>query len=602
MIILQILAGGLIGLLGTLGLLFTAPTNQNNLGTAAGANISYTKHLLPTADDTWDIGTSSLAYRNAFIGVLTVDSCTGCSGASTADFQDAYNNSAVNATILSADGKELVYIIADTTDPAEFVISAADQGSLQLNVGSTTNQSLFAYGAHGIGTTSPGGGLALSATSTILGNGAYVYGQLTAANVVATSTNSGFGTSSPYAPLSVEIQAGSKIPSFVVSDQGTSSPIFTVLPSGRIGIGTQKQYGTAKILVLDENGSNSDFAYQVYGGGFPVIYLQSAEGTSEAPTRSLSNGTGGSLVFEGYNGISFETIASIVAELDGSGIPSDTPGSLVFNVSNRATSNLDEILRLDGNFHVGFASNSPYAFFSIENPGGNVVGSSTPIFVIGDEGTSTPLLQVNWSRVVSIATATDNGAESLNGFGLAVATNTLFGGKIEVTDTGTSTTLAGTLAVEGTGTSTIAGNLEISKSLILGASVYPSVASATIDTATTTLVGDCSVSGITDATNDGDYSPLFKNCFGGQQHMFRIDDPRHDAEVHQLNWLGIVDANGEYGSSTLVNTILFDKTGGSTTTPGLCQGYMNVFTAMFASSSDNQSVKAIIDGPRCYGY
>ena len=242
-----------------------------------------------------------------------------------------------------------------------------------------------------------------------------------------------------------------------------------------------------------------------------------------------------------------------------------------------------------------------------------IATSTTATSTIPSLSVSTNLSAVNvlitGDLNVDTGTSTFGGGINIVAQGLGItagglnitAGDLLTAGVIKISSTGTSTN-AGTITLDSAnGTSTIAGNLEIAKSLILGGSVYPSVASST-NTGTTTVIGDCGITDITDAINDRDIYMVFKNCFGGQFHMFRIDDPRHDAEVHQLNWLGIVDANGEYGSSTLVNTILFDKTGGSTTTPGLCQGYMNVFTAMFASSSDNQSVKAIIDGPRCYGY
>ena len=223
MTILQILAGGLIGLLGTLGLLSTAPTNQNNLGTSAGQLISYTHNQYPIVDQE-DLGTttpSNKRYDGFFYNIQVDGTCTGCSAGSTADFQDTYNNSAVDATILSADGKELVYIIADTTDPAEFVISAQDQGSLQLNVGSTTNGVWHGYGGLGIGTTSPGGGLAVNATSTVLSGIAYVLDHLKTSFLIATSTTA--SSTLPELTSTNITTAGLRVTGDLNVDNGTST-------------------------------------------------------------------------------------------------------------------------------------------------------------------------------------------------------------------------------------------------------------------------------------------------------------------------------------------------------------------------------------------
>ena len=186
--------------------------------------------------------------------------------------------------------------------------------------------------------------------------------------------------------------------------------------------------------------------------------------------------------------------------------------------------------------------------------------------------------------------------------GLVVSTgDALFEGVIKVSSTGTSTN-AGTEAVNSTtGTSTNAGNLEITKNLRVG-SVTHTVASST-NVGTTTITADCAFD-ITDAIMDRDAGLIIKNCENGEFGAIRIDNPRHEAGAdHQLNLIGIADANGEYGSSSIFNSIRIDKTAGSTTTPGyICQGYYNIITFTIASSTDNQGQVVIFDPTRCYGY
>ncbi|MDO8715990.1 MAG: hypothetical protein Q7J73_04190, partial [Dehalococcoidales bacterium] len=104
---------------------------------------------------------------------------------------------------------------------------------------------------------------------------------------------------------------------------------------------------------------------------------------------------------------------------------------------------------------LGLGTTSPYAQFAIDPSA--VSGSTTPIFVIGDSGSSSPIVSVNWGGVVGIGTSTPAGAEDLNGFGLAVATNTLISGNISVTSTATSTFNGGIYVKENGGITSASG-------------------------------------------------------------------------------------------------------------------------------------------------
>ena len=147
---------------------------------------------------------TSTTITSEFSGSLLVNnlevlgSCTGCAGSS--DFQDIYNSSAADAQILTTTGKDIVFFLTNTDANAVVQILSGTNGEGQLQIGTadgsaTTTTGIWAgYGGLGIGTTSPGAGLAVNATSTILSGPAYVLDHLRTSYIIATSTqNNTFG-------------------------------------------------------------------------------------------------------------------------------------------------------------------------------------------------------------------------------------------------------------------------------------------------------------------------------------------------------------------------------------------------------------------------
>lgn len=173
----------------------------DHLGTASGDRINYTQTLLPSVTASYDLGTTSLAYREAFVGNLTVSgTCTGCAGAS-ADMQDAYNASASDAQITTASAKNIVNFLQNTATDANYIINidtASDGKFLIQNSSSgaatTTSFSVDRWGRTGLGTSTPGSGLSVHATSTLLGGDAYIYGQLNIPYLVSTSSTASLFT------------------------------------------------------------------------------------------------------------------------------------------------------------------------------------------------------------------------------------------------------------------------------------------------------------------------------------------------------------------------------------------------------------------------
>lgn len=178
--------------------------------------------------------------------------CTGCAGASTADLQDIYNNSAVDAQILTTTGKDIVLFLTNTDSNATLQVLSGTNGEGQLQIGTadgtaTTTTGIWAgYGALGIGTTSPGGGLAVSATSSIFGGPVYALDHLRTSYFIATSTT-----------------ATSSVPSLSVS---TNISAVNVLITGDLNVdtGTSTLQGATFAGLYTTNGLRVDTGDAVF--------------------------------------------------------------------------------------------------------------------------------------------------------------------------------------------------------------------------------------------------------------------------------------------------------------------------------------------------
>ena len=117
-------------------------------------------------------------------------------GASAVTLQDAYRDSGVDGVISTTDGKNLIFDIEDTTTDANVAITIEDTSGGQFVIqtrnasgaATTTNFVVTRDGRVGIATATPGTGLAVQATTTLLGGPTYIYGQLTLPFLTATST------------------------------------------------------------------------------------------------------------------------------------------------------------------------------------------------------------------------------------------------------------------------------------------------------------------------------------------------------------------------------------------------------------------------------
>ncbi|MDO8717192.1 MAG: hypothetical protein Q7J73_10395, partial [Dehalococcoidales bacterium] len=313
-------------------------------------------------------------------------------------------------------------------------------------------------------------GNGITATSTFSGS----YGKL------------GLSSTTPWGQFSLEVSGvpGSTTPIFVIGDSGTSSPIFIANVNGRIGIATNTvdQYGVLGIglsvatntyiaggLSIGRTATTSsgglmagivDFQYGQIRNLISCDTVDTdADGVLRCGTDNAGAATAAGNDFDiqfndagttaGLSSLTFnKTTGLLLSGGDISLLGSDLNFSN--GVSGAATATIS------GQYgKLGFGTTSPYAQFSIDPSA--VSGSTTPIFVIGSSGSSSPIISINWGGVIGIGTNTPAGAEELNGFGLAIATNTLLSGTLTVSSTATSTFNGGIYVKENGGITSASG-------------------------------------------------------------------------------------------------------------------------------------------------
>lgn len=182
-------------------------------------------------------------------------------GGSAADLQDAYNAHGGDAQILTTTGKDIVFFLTNTDSNATVQILSGTNGEGQLQIGTadgsaTTTTGIWAgYGGLGIGTTSPGGGLAVSATSTSLSS-LTVAGFSKAGVVIATSSLEYRGiATSTWASAGLSVAGGG-----LASSQGiTVSSGDILVTTGKLTL--EAGVGTSTIPNLNIDGTLLSFPY-----------------------------------------------------------------------------------------------------------------------------------------------------------------------------------------------------------------------------------------------------------------------------------------------------------------------------------------------------
>ncbi|MEK7640971.1 MAG: hypothetical protein AAB389_03165, partial [Patescibacteria group bacterium] len=320
------------------------------------------------------------------------------------------------------DAPNLLTVEATSTNSNVLTLRAAGSihdfsGNLfQIQDSATT--SLFVVNSSGgvgiLSSSSPSVGFTVGATTTILGKDVYAYGQITAPNFVSTSTvnNSGIGTSTPGATLGVggflvvkgnaNIEGTSTVGSINATTTvyiATSSPTINsnLVVGGGAYIGGGFSVGETPTTTSGHlTATLLHSATQIVAEG-----LQGCSGDIETDAAGVfkcgTDQTGGSAAgldtqVQFNNGASFGANSGLIYSSTNLGIGGDlniSGSDLSIGNGITATSTLS-----GGYGKLGFGSTSPYGQFNIESVQG-VVGSSTPVFVIADTGSSTPFIYVS---------------------------------------------------------------------------------------------------------------------------------------------------------------------------------------------------------------
>ncbi|MBI2054492.1 MAG: hypothetical protein HYT39_00095, partial [Candidatus Sungbacteria bacterium] len=309
----------------TSGLVYDFSSNNVGIGTAApGAKLHLYNSSGGTNQYIENASTEAAATRyiinNApttplYVGVDSTSGGTLALGTSASagvihragafPLQFATNN-AVAMTILSGGNVGI-----GTTSPGT-LLSLGNTGANTINI-SATATSTFGSGLNVLtgclavnGTCV--GGLPTGTDGQML---SYVGATLTATSSIflATSGNIGVGTTSPWGNLSVEMNTTN--PSFVVSNQGSSTPAFFiggVNQNGNIGVGTTspaEQLAVANRLYVGGTGTSTiENNLRILGT------LQVGAGTSYLTTNTLNLGSGGDLQINGTSVLNATTLGS----------------------------------------------------------------------------------------------------------------------------------------------------------------------------------------------------------------------------------------------------------------------------------------------------
>ncbi len=202
--------------------------------------------------------------------------------------------------------------IGSTTPGAQMAVNGAilSEGfvSADYYTSTSTNTNWF-NGAFGLGTTTPGARLSVKG-STLL------EGDLTVSFLKSTSTvassfggSLGIATTSPWGLLSIEHTTAQdfRTPSFVISDAGTSTPsIYVDGGYGRVGFGTSSPYAQLSIEITGEPSNNFNeglpaFVVSSRGTSTPAFYIASSNGnvgfSTSSPGANFSIGSGATALF-----------------------------------------------------------------------------------------------------------------------------------------------------------------------------------------------------------------------------------------------------------------------------------------------------------------
>ena len=243
----------------------------------------------------------------------------------------------------------------------------------------------------------------------------------------------------------------------------------TVLSTGATGVLTESPDSEFEVVSESSSGIRGILSTQ-YSDTSNIgakLELHRALGTEDAPGNIISGNLISTVVSRGYVTGSFQVGSTITATAAEDWVSGSAYGTnLAFNTVKNAEIAATQRLMIHNSGYIGASTSSPWGQFSVDQIEGE--GPRKPIFVVGDNGTSTPFLFVNQKGGVGIGTTTVNQGSTLsllsgfykggiNNAARNAATSTFFNvyGNNKVT---IGTTTSSYAMVNISGTSTISGS------------------------------------------------------------------------------------------------------------------------------------------------
>ncbi len=316
-----------------------------------------------------------------------------------------------------------------------------------------------AFGATTISTNiTTDGTLSVSGASTFTG-AIYATSTLTVTGVTSFFGNVGIGTSTPGTTFAVSggvSVTGSTTASGFFATSSVITPLIAVTGAATSsftgGITASSLGVTGGLAISGGSLLNTSTATSTWSGGISLTSLTTSAGFTMTGGSLNITSTASSTSANGINITAgcFAISGTCVGGGGGASGWTNAGGALY------PTTATDKV-------GVG-GSTTPWGLMSVESVGGTV-GAATPIFVVGDSGTSTPFLLVRGGNGnVGIGTSTPWGQLSINN--LAGATNPLF---VVATSTALSATTTTVFVIDSTGRVGIGGTTSPSEQLtVLG--------------------------------------------------------------------------------------------------------------------------------------
>ena len=282
----------------------------------------------------------------------------------------------------SASGFGISLIPASTTMPT-FVPSRADtttgvggsSGVLSLITNGSSRIYVDGTGNIGIGTTTPVAKLDLLGTAGTADLFAVSSSSGSRLFTVAANGNVGVGTNQPNVML--DLRGTLNI--------GTSSVFFVANPNtGQVFINNASDTESAALSV--SNPVQSSAAQEIINARFSsnssnqrgILNFQRSRGTPVNPLDVTGTEGLGEIIFQGYSGGAYRSMASIYAGFDGVVVASSSyPTLLSFSTTQAGTTTRVERMRIDNNGNIGIGTTTPVAKLDILGTAG-----SADLFVI----------------------------------------------------------------------------------------------------------------------------------------------------------------------------------------------------------------------------